>query len=92
MHRGDRSRLTLHDLQMHQNLARALFSITAAKLIAVEVHQAHICLRHESFRDERRSAERNVITDPNRDVASIAIHIFSLPESPPTSQICRFKS
>ena len=58
MHAGHGPRLAFHHLEMHQDFARALFF--AAKLVALEIHQAHVLRRHETLAYQRRGAEREV--------------------------------
>ena len=78
MTRGDGPRLTLHDLQVHQDFAGAF--LHAGKLVAFEIHEAHVLGFHETLAHERRRAERDVFAHANRDVAAVAIDISALPE------------
>ena len=81
MHRRHGARLALHDLQVHQDLTRAFLSVAAAKLVAFQIHEAHILLFHEAFRHQRRRAKRNVFADANGNVASVSVHIGALPQA-----------
>ena len=81
MHGGDGTGLPFHNLQVHQNLARALLSIAAAKLCAFEIHDAHVIGFHESLRHERRRAEGDVLPHSNCHITPVAIHIRPLPQT-----------
>ncbi len=72
--------LALHDLQVHQNFAGAL--LPPGKLVAFQVHQAHVFRLHEPFGNERRRAKGQILADPNGDVPAIAINIGARPETP----------
>jgi len=54
MHRGNRARLALHDLEMHQDFAGAFSG--ARELVSRQIHQAQVLRAHESFGDLRGRA------------------------------------
>ena len=81
MHCGRSTRLPLHDLQMHQNLAGAL--LDTRKLIPLEIHEAHVRRFHEALAHQRGRAKGDILTDTNRDIAAVAIHIRALPQATP---------
>jgi hypothetical protein len=77
MHCGYRARLPFHDLQMHEDLARAFPG--SGQLITFQIHQAHVFGLHKALRDQRGGAQGDVFTHPDSDVATIAIYISPLP-------------
>ena len=79
MARGHSLGLALHDLEVHQDFAGALLG--AAKLVALEVHQAHVLRLHEAFAYERGCADGDVLSGADGDVAAVAVHVGSLPEA-----------
>ena len=69
--------LALHDLEVHQDLAGPLFF--AGKLVALQIHQAHVGRFHESFGNQGRGAKRDVLTHSDGQVSAVAIDIGALP-------------
>ena len=80
MHRRHRTRLTFHDLQVHQDFAGALFC--SRKLVAFEINEAHILRLHETFRNQGRGAKSDIRRDADGNVTAVAIHISALPKAP----------
>jgi hypothetical protein len=81
MDRRHRSRLPLHDLQVHQNFAGPL--LRPGKLVPLQIHQAHVFRFHKPLGNQRRRAECNIFTYSNRNVPTVAIHVFPLPQATP---------
>ena len=75
--------LPLHDGHMRQALAGAL--ALAGQLVPIEINERHVFRRHEAFRDQGRSAENEIVSHPDRHVATVAVRITLLPH--PTTQI-----
>ena len=75
------ARLPFHDLQVHQYFARSL--LLAAKLIAFQVHQAHILRLHEPLGNERWRAKRDSFAHADGDIAAVAIDVRATPKAPP---------
>ena len=73
----NRFRLPLHDLQMHQDFARA--PLGPGELVPFEIHKAHVLRFHETLAHQRRCAERDVFADPDREIPAVPIHILPLP-------------
>ena len=81
MDRGRRAGLAFHDLQVHQDFAGAL--LHAGKLVAIEVHQAHVFRLHEAFGNEGRRAQGQIFADSNGHVPAIAINVGAGPGAGP---------
>ena len=76
---GDRLGLALHHLQVHQDFARAL--LRAAKLIALEIHEAHVRRLERAFAHERRRADGDVVAHADGHVAAVAVHVGAFPQA-----------
>jgi hypothetical protein len=75
---------------VHENFAGALF--LPAKLVPVKVHQTQVLRLHEALGNKSRSAERDVFTHFDSDVAAVAIHIRAVPKAPSYFADLRLKS
>ena len=71
--------LAFHDGKVRHALAGARAS--ACELFAIEIHKAHVLRFHESFANESRGAEHQVVSDADGHVAAITIGVIALPHA-----------
>ena len=71
--------LALHDGEVSHALTGSWAS--SGKLLAVEIHEAHVLGFHESFANESRGAKNKVVSNTNGHIATITIGVIALPHA-----------